>query len=381
MAGMLWRVWLLLAVLGVLVVVTGRLPVGDALDIGVHRAGPILGFLVAVTVLAELADKAGVFDVAAHYCARLARGSTPLLFVLVASLATVTTVTMSLDTTAVLLTPVVLATVERLGLAAVPFALLVVWLANTASLLLPVSNLTNLLAADHTGLTAWEFAVRMALPQLVAVVLTVGFLGAVFGRSLRGRYRVSAFAGPADRFLCLVCASACLGFAAAVAIGVPPWQAATAGALVAVTAFVLRAREYLRPALLPWRLVITTEGLFLVVTALLHHGLGDLLTQWVDGSGLRTVFVSAAAANLVNNLPAYLAMETTVPADDPARVWPVLLGTNIGPLVTMWGSLATLLWADRCRARGIHIGAGRFAALGLVGVPLILGVTWATVVR
>lgn len=376
---MLCRVWLFLAVLGALVVVTGRLPVDDALDIGVHRAGPILGFLVAVTVLAELADRAGVFDVAAHYCARLARGSTPLLFVLVAALATVTTITMSLDTTAVLLTPVVLATVARLGLAAAPFALLVVWLANTASLLLPVSNLTNLLAADHTGLTAWEFAGRMALPQLVAVLSTVGFLGAVFVRSLRGRYQVPEFAEPTDRLLCLVCAAACLGFAAAVAAGVTPWQAATAGAGVTVIAFALRAREQLRPELLPWRLVVTTEGLFLVVTALLNHGLGDLLTRWVDGSELRTVFVSAGAANLVNNLPAYLAMETTVPADDSARIWPVLLGTDIGPLITMWGSLATLLWADRCRARGVPIGAGRFAALGLVGVPPILWLTWATI--
>ncbi|WP_328398251.1 SLC13 family permease [Nocardia sp. NBC_00416] len=367
----------MLAALGALVVVTGWLPTDAAVDIGVHRAGPILGFLVAVTVLAELADKTGVFDIAAGYCARLGRGSIPLLFALIAALATTTTVAMSLDTTAVLLTPVVLATADRLGLPAAPFSLLVVWLANTASLLLPVSNLTNLLAVDHTGITAHEFARQMALPQLVAVALTVGFLGLVFRRRLRGRYPVPAPTPPPDRVLSTVCALACAGFAVAVTAGVPPWAAATVAAAIAAAGCALRAREHLRPALLPWRLVVTTEGLFLVVSALLHHGLGDVLTGWTGRSELGTVFAAAAAANLVNNLPAYLAMETTVPAGSADHIFPVLLGTNIGPLVTMWGSLATLLWADRCRARGVHIGAGRFALLATVGVPPILLATWA----
>ncbi|MCU1640234.1 MAG: arsenite efflux rane protein ArsB, partial [Nocardia sp.] len=160
--------WAVLAGLGALAVLTGWLPADTAVDIGVTRAAPILGFLVAVTVLAELADIAGVFDVAAVWCARMARGSTPLLFALTAVLATVTTIGMSLDTTAVLLTPVVLTLALRLGLAPAPFAFLVVWLANTASLLLPVSNLTNLLALQHSRTTTRDFAAHMALPQLVA---------------------------------------------------------------------------------------------------------------------------------------------------------------------------------------------------------------------
>ncbi|MDQ2750376.1 MAG: SLC13 family permease, partial [Actinomycetota bacterium] len=97
------------------------------------RAGPVLGFLAAITVLAELADRAGVFDAAAGACARLARGSTVRLFLLVAVLGTATTVGMSLDTTAVLLTPVVLTLTDRLGLRPLPLALLAVWLANTTS--------------------------------------------------------------------------------------------------------------------------------------------------------------------------------------------------------------------------------------------------------
>ncbi|QIS09766.1 SLC13 family permease [Nocardia arthritidis] len=389
---MLVRVWKILAGLAAVAVVGGWLPVADAVDVGVVRSGPVLGFLVAVTVLAELADAAGVFELAAVYCARLARGSTPLLFVLVAVLATVTTVGMSLDTTAVLLTPVVLAVTDRLGLRPLPFALLVVWLANTASLLLPVSNLTNLLALQHADISTVEFASRMALPELVAVVGTTVYLGILFRRSLMAppggdhprrsvRYAVPSPQRPDDPVSCAVCAVACAGFAGAVLAGVAPWLAATAGALAALTIFALRGRKHLHWNLFPWRLVITTEGLFLVVAALVNHGLGDLLTRWTDHSGARTTAVAAAASNLINNLPAYLAMETAVPAGTSDGIFDVLLGTNIGPLITMWGSLATLLWADRLRARGVVIRPITFAAIGLLGAPLLLLGTWAVLPR
>jgi len=148
-----------------LTVVTGVLPGAAARDVAVTRGAPIMVFLVAITVLTELADRAGVFDAAAGVCARAARGSTIRLFLLIAALGTLTTIGMSLDTTAVLLTPVVLALTARLGLSPLPFALLAVWLANTASLLLPVSNLTNLLAVQRLNLPTLAFAARMALPN------------------------------------------------------------------------------------------------------------------------------------------------------------------------------------------------------------------------
>lgn len=171
--------WAILGLGGLLVVATGLLPEADARDIALERGAPLVAFLVAVTILAELADKAGVFDVAAALCARAARGSTATLFLLIAVLATVTTAVLSLDTTAVLLTPVVLALAERIGMRPLPFALLVVWLANTASLFLPISNLTNLLALQRLELSTAEFVARMAVPAGVAVAVTVGYLGVV----------------------------------------------------------------------------------------------------------------------------------------------------------------------------------------------------------
>jgi len=145
-------VWLVAAVLGILAVATRLLPWSEAVDV-TTRVAPVLLFLVAVTVLAELSDAAELFDVAATRAARLAGGNVRRLYLLVLALGTLTTIVLSLDTTAVLFTPVVLSLAAQLDLEPLPFAFAAVWLANTASLLLPVSNLTNLLAIGRVHLT------------------------------------------------------------------------------------------------------------------------------------------------------------------------------------------------------------------------------------
>jgi arsenical pump membrane protein len=332
---MLAGMWVLPGLGGVLVVISGALPGSDARYVALTRGGPIMGFLVAITVLAELADRAGVFDAAAGACARIGRGSTLRLFVLIAGLGTLTTIGMSLDTTAVLLTPVALT------------------------------------------LTAVAFAARMALPELAAVLITVGYLGLVHRRDLTGRYQSPEPVRPADAVLFWTCAAACAALGPAVLLGVPPWAAAGPCAVVCVLAFARRRRTDLALALLPWRLVILTEGLFLVVTTLARHGGTRLLARLAGHSALATTAVAGAASNAVNNLPAYLAVETTVPPGHTTQLLAALLGTNAGPLILLWGSLATLLWRDRCRARGLAIAPGRFALVGLGGVPLVLLGTWA----
>ncbi len=364
--------WAAAGVAGLLAVITGLLPWDAAGDV-TARVGPVLGFLVAVTVLAELADRADVFDVAADRVARFGRGSVARLFLLVCVLGAATTIFLSLDTTAVLLTPVVLALAARLGLPPLPFAMTAVWLANTASLLLPVSNLTNLLAADKLGRSASSYVATMALPAAAAIVVTVVVLRVWFRNDLRGRYEILPRKNPADRVLFTVSAIACIGFGPAVIAGVPAWAAATPAAVITIAVFTWRRRGVLRFSLLPWRLVILTEGLFLVVEAAGRHGLDRLLHDVIgDGGTWRVGSISAAAANVFNNLPAYLAIERQTSRDD---LLALLCGVNVGPLILLWGSLATLLWRERCKARGVDVSAGQFARLGLVGVPIVLAAT------
>jgi arsenical pump membrane protein len=373
---MLIPMWAALAVGGIFAVATGWVPGADARHVALGRGGPVLVFLVAVTVLAELAQRAGVFDAAADACARLAGGSTRRLFLLIAVLGTVTTAVLSLDTTAVLLTPVVLTLTLRLGLRPLPFALLAVWLANAASLLLPMSNLTNLLAHQRTGLSSVEFARRMALPEIAAVAITVAYLWFLFRRDLSGRYERSPLARPSDVWTFRLCSVACIAILPCVLAGWAPWEAATLAAGAAVAVFAMRRRSALSWDLIPWRLVVLVEGLFLLMTGLSRHGLTDVLSRLSGHSTLRTEAVAAAASNAVNNLPAYLAVEPAVPAGHTTQLLGALLGTNAGPLILVWGSLATLLWRERCRAYGVRISPGRFAAIGLGSVPLIVVTTW-----
>ncbi|MBI4944307.1 MAG: arsenic transporter [Actinobacteria bacterium] len=383
-----------LGLAAVLAVATGFLPWPDAVAT-LERIWPVLAFLVAVTVVAELADAAGLFEVAAARAARLARGRVLALWLLVVALATATTVLLSLDTTAVLLTPVVLALAARLGLSPVPFAMTTVWLANTASLLLPVSNLTNLLAVERVGWSAARWAGQLWAPALVCVAVPVAVLWLLHRRELGGRYAVAAPGGtevddvPLLRLAGLVCA----GLGVAVAAGAPPWAAAGAAAVVLLAAFGLRRREALTTGLAPVGLVVTTVSIFLVVAALDEHGLATLLRDAAGTAGavapsgfvdaLRVTATGAVSSNVVNNLPAYLAVEGAVhagPGSDPTRLLALVVGTNAGPLVTVWASLATLLWRSRCRARGVRISALRFAAEGLACVVPMLVLATAVLV-
>ncbi|GAA1661497.1 SLC13 family permease [Catellatospora bangladeshensis] len=353
---------------GGLAVVTGLLPAAAA-GATVTRLAPLLLFLAAVTVLAELTARAEVFDVLAARVTIAGRGSNRLLFLLCVGFAALTTVVLNLDTTAVLLTPVMLATAARAGIAPLPLAMTTVWLANTASLLLPVSNLTNLLAADRIGLGPLDFAARMLLPQLAALAVTAACLWLFYWRRNPGTYQPPAPHRPADRRLFIAGALSCAMFIASILAGVPLGAAAAVCALGLAAAYAAWGRHHLRWSLLPWRLVVFVTGLMLVVDTVSRHGLGAV-TAALAGDGLGTAgTVRAAAAggllaNLVNNLPAYTAAESVLTGRDPLLA--LLIGTNVGPLITPWASLATLLWLERCRAAGLTVRWPRFIFTGSV---------------
>jgi arsenical pump membrane protein len=275
----------------------------------------------------------------------------------------------------------VLSLASRLGVAPWPFALATVWLANTASLLLPVSNLTNLLLVNKLDWSVARYTGRMWLPALVAVAVSVVVLGLLLRSSLQGRYSPTADEAVRDRVLFRLSVTVCAVVGPLFVVGVPPWVVGSAGAAVLAFAFAWRRRASLRWGLLPWRLVVITLALFMAVGFLQQHGLSRVLGDLAGSSDtfgglLRTAASGAVGSNLVNNLPAYVALEP-IAATSPDRLLALLIGTNLGPLITLWGSLATLLWRERCRARGLEVKAGGFALAGLVGVPLLLVSTTA----
>jgi len=362
-----------LLVIGAIFIAVGVLPVPDALAVA-DRVWPVLLFVVAITIVTELAAEAELFRVVAEFTAKWGRGRTIALWLFVVALAVISTVFLSLDTTAVLLTPVVVLLARHVGIPPLPFALTTVWLANTASLLLPVSNLTNLLAEHQLeGVGPLGFASLMALPALVAVVVPCLVLLAIYRRSLFTRYEPDAPAPASDRVLLIASAVVILALLPALVSGLPVWIPASIAAVVLGGFFVARRRSALRFSLVPWQVVVLASGLFLVVEAGHSLGLATAL-EAVAGSGddplslLQLSATGVAGANVVNNLPAYLALEPV--AESPLRIAALLIGVNAGPLITPWASLATLLWHQRLTALDVELSWRRYALLGLLVVPL-----------
>ncbi|HEX6443889.1 MAG TPA: SLC13 family permease [Streptosporangiales bacterium] len=344
---------------------------------------PTLGFLAAILVLAHLADREGVFEWLGERLARAGRGRPRRLLALTFAAAAAITAVLSLDATVVLFTPVVFVTVSTLRLRARPHVYACTHLANSASTLLPVSNLTNLLAFGVTGLSFLSFTGLMALPWLAAIAVELAVFLRFFATDLVGP---DAAAGPrAPRrgtpvFALAVLVSVLAAFAATSPLQLPPVWAAAAGALV------LAVRGLVRGTV-TWRAVAAeTAPLFLlfvlalaiVVQAVVGNGLGEVLAAVVPrapglGSLLAMAAVAAVLANLVNNLPATLVLLSVLgPHPHPGVVLAMLLGVNIGPNATYVGSLATLLWRRVLAHRGESPRLREFLALGAWTVPLTL---------
>ena len=354
--------------LGWTAVATGLLPTHDA-RATVTRILPLLVFLGSVVVLARLDSQAQLFDVLAIRLTALGRGRSWVLFLLCVLFAAATTIFLNLDTTAVLLTPVLLATARRAGMTALPLAMTTVWLANTASLLLPVSNLTNLLAADRVGLKTLPFARQMVLPQLAALGVVTLALWLFYWRSEPARYEVPPLLRPRNPRTFALAGVCTVMFISGVLAGVSIAVVAVVTAALLTLGFVRWDRSSLTWDLVSWRLLVFVTGLFLVVDTIGRHGLSSLVSSLIGtGSGgpgiVRAAAVGAGLSNALNNLPAYVAGEAVIPVANHHQLIGLLIGTNIGPVIMPWASLATLIWAEHCRHGGVTIHWRRFMATG-----------------
>ncbi|MFF8601302.1 SLC13 family permease [Streptomyces sp. NPDC015232] len=363
-----------------LLIACGAIPLAHVRE-EMERLGPVIGFLAAALVLAKLCDDEGLFHACGTWTARLARGRPRRLLGAVFALAALVTAALSLDATVVLLTPVVFATAARMGTSPRPHSYATAHLSNTASLLLPVSNLTNLLAFTATGLGFTRFALVMLLPWLVAV----GVEYAVFRRFFAADLDAPATPGAAPEppelplFALVTVGATLLGFGLTSVFGVDPAWAAAAGATVLAVRALLRRRTtpaaLVRSAALPFLGFVLALGI--VVRAVVDNGLGTALGALLpDGSSLPallgTAALAALLANLINNLPAVLALAPLAAPSGPGAVLAVLLGVNIGPNLGYAGSLATLLWRRIAHAHGQQVELREFTRLGLLTTPVTL---------
>jgi arsenical pump membrane protein len=344
-------------------------------------------FLIGMMLLSELAREHGVFDWVSSAAVRHAKGSYARLFLLVYCVGTVVTIFMSNDATAVVLTPAVLAAVRRARVGPLPYVFVCAFVANAASFVLPISNPANLVVF-HKGMPVLgRWLLWFGVPSAISVVATYLVLRWIFRGELRGAIEVEA----GDHFLTHDGKLVIGGLAATVVVlliasgldwdlGLP-----TCVTALAVTAIVsLRARANPVPLFreISWSTLVLVAGLFVMVDAVESIGAMRYTQEWLAwiealpraAGVMLTGFVVGVGNNLVNNLPLGLIAGGTlqsVHASAPISS-AVLIGVDLGPNLSITGSLATILWLIALRKEKLNVSFWGFLRIGAIAMPVAL---------
>jgi arsenical pump membrane protein len=366
-----------------LLVLLNLLPWPDALA-AAGKGIDVYFFLIGMVLLAEVARKERLFDWLAAQAVRLSRSSAKRLFLIVYVVGTIVTVLLSNDATAVVLTPAVYAATRAARVEPLPYLFVCAFIANAASFVLPISNPANLVVFGKQMPPLLDWLRIFALPSVVAIVSTFVALRlaqrSALDAPVAGVQVISpltlgstlASFGIAMTAIVLLAASA-MGWD----LGLPTF---IAGSTVTILVMAIGQQSPL-PVLkdISWSVLPLVAGLFILVEGLNRTGVLPALARvlkeattaspqsasWIAG------IVVAIASNLVNNLPmGLMAATTSQAAHVPAHITgAILIGVDLGPNLSVTGSLATILWLIALRREGENVGAVRFLKLGLVVMP------------
>ncbi len=353
----------------------------------VAKGGDVYLFLIGMMLLSELAREQGVFDWVASIAVREARGTCARLFLLVYGVGTLVTIFMSNDATAVVLTPAILTAVRKAKVTPLPYLFVCALIANAASFVLPISNPANLVVF-HTGMPPLgQWLLSFGLPSVLSIAATFAVMRWVFREELRQQIECEVentklsgngkvvLAGVAPMVALLLAASAMKK-----ELGLPTCLAA-----LAITV-VVSVRTKSNPLKLAWEIswstLLLVAGLFVMVDAMESIGALQMTQSWLaaaqrmtPAAGAMVVgFTVGIANNLVNNLPLGLIAGATIQAAKLHGLLSnaVLIGVDLGPNLSVTGSLATILWLLALRKEKLEVGFWRFLQVGAVAMPVAL---------
>jgi arsenical pump membrane protein len=364
-------------------VISGLLPLSGA-GAAIAKGTDVYLFLTGMMLLSELARREGVFEWLASLAVAAAKGSRARLFSLVYLVGIVVTVFLSNDATAVVLTPAVYAAVQRARTKALPYLLICAFIANAASFVLPISNPANLVVYGKNLPPLLPWLRTFLLPSICSIVVTYLALrwtqrkelkGSVQDRSepaeLSQEGRLAAW-GIIGTGLILIGAS---GFG--LDLGLPTCVAAGVAVIIVTRAKSAAIGEIVKGV--SWSVLPLVAGLFVLVEALNHAGAledGGRVLRWCAGlprlaGALAAAFGVASLSNVMNNLPSGLLSGGALQAAHvPHHVRDaVLIGVDLGPNLSVTGSLATILWLIALRREGEQITGWQFLRTGLVVMP------------
>lgn len=354
----------------------------------------VLAFFLGMMALTTLAEEAGVFDRMARWAARLAGGSSRHLFFNVFLLGSLISTFLTNDATALILTPVVYALVTQLRLDPVPYVFACTFIADTASMTLPISNPINIILGQRfPTLSLLDSLHYLLLPSLAAICINMALFAALFRRKVRGAFqlRPETPATAADRRALGIAAALLIGTGAAFVIASELRPAAVGvvalaggGAMVLAAALQGRLRWRTLAGGISWGIFPFLICMFLLVRGIEHQGatlqLGEALSRLAGTGTVRPALVAtllaALGSNLINNVPAVAVLSASIPmvhgGSRQALVYGTLAGCDLGPNLTVVGSLSTMIWLLLLRQRGMEVSGLDNAKYGIIVTPVML---------
>ena len=382
------------AVAGAIAVVAfGLLPWTDAVA-GLRKGLDVYLFLAGMMLLAEVARREGLFDWLAALATSHANGSASRLFLLTYIVGAIVTIFLSNDATAVVLTPAVAAAVKAARAEQpVPYLLVCAFIANAASFVLPISNPANLVIYGNHMPPLLQWLPRYLLPSVVSIAATYLALRwtqrRLLSQTLAKDVAVPPLSSGGKTAAVGIAATAVVLLVASaidIRLGLPTCLAGIATAVIVLVPRPAQTWSILKD--ISWGVLPLVAGLFVLVEALNQTGvigmIGTLLGQAASISAAGTAWGAGVAvaisSNLANNLPVGLIAGSVVQSDHTADhiVRAVLIGVDLGPNLSVTGSLATILWLTALRREDLTIGFGTFLKIGAVVMPPALALSIAT---
>jgi len=372
-------------------VLTGVLTFGDAAS-AVLRNLNVLGFFLGLMVVTAIAEEAGVVESITRRAAKLSRGDGRRLLLIVFGVGIIITSLLSNDATALILTPVVYVLVSRLKLDPLPYVFACAFIANAASMLLPVANPVNLLAVDAFDLRLGDYLAHLLLPTIIVVSVTIGLFFFIFRREIRTSFDPATlatngprpFMRPAVVVLAVIVAGYALFSMNGWPLSIPVLFGALFLLIIGSTAKRIDWRKLSRS--ISWPILPFIAALTVLVEGLENSGVTDRLGELFSSllgrgelaASLATSLGTAAGANVINNWPAMMVSVTTLSGvpdavtANPGLPYQAILGAGLGPNIAVLGSLSTMIWLVLLRRRGLAVSSLSYLKLGLVITPAAL---------